>query len=356
MTPRMPQRSPTSDPPLLAWGQAPDPTDVGLRLERRVQVVLGKGGVGRTLIACALAKRAADAGHRTLLLEVDAPDAAARQLHVKPAIDQPREVLNNLWLCRMTPTGAMREYALMTLRFQALYRLVFENRLVKYFLTSIPSLGEFTMLGKAWHHTAETTPQGEPRFGRVIIDAPATGHAITFLSLARVVADIAPPGLMADASTKMAEVLEDPAATCFHLVTLAEEMPVNEALELFEAAQTRLRMAPGIAVVNRLWPAFFSAAETAWLDGNAGTGVDGRSTGFDGALAPLMAVAARRRAREALQQTHLRRFLGEARLPWLGVPERAPTAVGHHFVDTIGRSLDALVAGALPTPWEDDAA
>ena len=192
-----------------AWGHAPEPGVVTERLARRVQVVVGKGGVGRTLVASAIAKRAADAGFRTLLLEVDAPDSAARQLRVKPAIDHPREVLNNLWLCRMTPAGAMKEYALMTLRFQALYSLVFENRLVKYFLKSIPSLGEFTMLGKAWHHATETHSHGGPRFERVIIDAPATGHAITFFSLARIVADVAPPGVMADASTKMAELLED---------------------------------------------------------------------------------------------------------------------------------------------------
>ena len=344
----MPQRSPTPDPPLLAWGDAQNPTEVGRRLNRRVQVVLGKGGVGRTLVASAMAKRAADAGHRTILLEVDAPDSAARQLHVKPAIDEPREVLNNLWLCRMTPAGAMKEYALMTLRFQALYRLVFENRLVKYFLKSIPSLGEFTMLGKAWHHATETMPNGDPRFHRIIIDAPATGHAITFLSLARLVADIAPPGLMADASTKMAELLEDHAATCFHLVTLPEEMPVNEALELHEAARGRLRLAPGIGVINRLWQPSFTADEAGWL-----AGMTAESSGR--ALAPLLAVASRRRTRERMQLAQLRRFVDGTELPWIGIPEQSTGHAGHRFVDVLGRGLDGLAEGDL-TPLTEDAA
>ena len=325
-------------PPLEAWGEAPDVADVAQRLDRRVQVVLGKGGVGRTLVASALAKRAADAGHRTLLLEVDAPDTAARQLRVKPAVDDPREVLNNLWLCRMTPAGALREYAILTLRFEALYRLVFENRLVKYFLKSIPSLGEFTMLGKIWHHATEKRPQGGFRFDRLIIDAPATGHAITFFSLARLVADIAPPGLMADKSTQMAALFEDHDSTCYHLVVLPEEMPVNEALELHQAGQEKLRMAPGIAVVNRVWSPLLSSTETDWVRGHRTE---------DGALAPLFQVAARRAEREAAQRAHLERFVGDCRLPWLTIPERPHDQVGHKFVDEVGRVVDAFARGGL---------
>ncbi len=334
----MPTPSSAETPPLSAWGRAANPNEVTDRLDRQFQVVLGKGGVGRTLISCALAKRAADAGRRTLLLEVDAPDSAARQLRVRPAIDHPREVLNNLWLCRMTPAGAMKEYALLTLRFETLYRLVFENRLVKYFLRSIPSLGEFTMLGKAWHHATEAWSHGAgPRFERVIIDAPATGHAITFFSLARLVADVAPPGRMAEASTAMAELVEDHARTCFHLVTLAEEMPVNEALELNAASRSRLKMAPGIAVVNRRWSPLLRPEEAVWIRGAAGVA--------DETLAPYLGVARRRLIREASQQTHIDRFVREVGMPWMAVPERPADEVGHGFVDEVGRRLDAFAAG-----------
>ncbi len=332
--------------PLPAWGNAPEPEEAARRLDRHLQVVLGKGGVGRTLVASALAKRAADAGHRTLLLEVDAPDSAARQLRVKPAVDHPREVLNNLWLCRMTPDGALKEYALMTLRFQALYRLVFENRLVKYFLKSIPSLGEFTMLGKAWHHATEPYLRGGLRFQRVIIDAPATGHAITFLSLARLVADIAPPGILASASTKMAELLEDADATCFHVVTLAEEMPVNEALELTVAGREKLRMAPGIGVVNRLSrPVVF------------GGEADGlrrlRDDGLPPEVAPFIDVALRRQRREAVARRYIDRFVSGTGLPWLALPDLPPDQAGHRFVDAVAQQLDALAAGAL-RPLSDE--
>ncbi|MEO1335805.1 MAG: ArsA-related P-loop ATPase [Myxococcota bacterium] len=308
-------------------------------------MVVGKGGVGRTLMASALAKRAADAGHRTLLLEVDAPDSAARQLRVKPAVDEPREVLNNLWLCRMTPSGALREYALLTLRFKTLYNLVFENRFVKYFLKSIPSLGEFTMLGKAWYHSTEVGPQGRPRFERIIIDAPATGHALTFFSLARLVADIAPPGVMADASTKMAELIEDHDKTCFHVVTLPEEMPVNEALELCEAGPSRLRMAPGIGVVNRLMSPLLSPQEVAWVR-------DARAP----LLEPAFNAALRRTGREQRQRAYVERFATNSGLPWLAIPERPADKVGHLFVDDVGRALDAFSSGEVQSFYSEDAA
>ena len=332
-SPHMPDARP-------AWGDPLEPAEARRRLDRRLQVVLGKGGVGRTLMASAIAKRAADAGQRTLLLEVDAPDSAARQLKVKPAVDQPREVLNNLWLCRMTPDGALKEYAIMTLRFQALYRVVFENRLVKYFLKSIPSLGEFTMLGKAWFHTTETRPDGSPRYDRVVIDAPATGHAITFFSLARLVADAAPPGVMADASQKMAELIEDHALSCFHLVTLPEEMPVNEALELYDAGQQRLHMAPGLGIINRMWSPLLTPAESEWMQ---------RVSIDDEALGALASVARRRLLREQAQRAHMHRFVTGAPVPWMAISERPAEDVGHRFVDELSGQLDALLSGQLPS-------
>jgi len=223
------------------------PAVVRERLDRAFQVVAGKGGVGRTLVASAIALRASQRGERVLLLEVNAPDSCARFLGVAPAPDEPREVLPNLWLCRMTPAGAMKEYALLILRFKALYTLVFENRLVKYLLRSIPSLAELTMMGKAWYHTTETLDDGSPRYTRVVVDAPATGHAMTFLSLSRIVADVVPPGVLKVAAEKMAALIESPIDSCLHLVALPEEMPVNEALELAAIERARASADPGLA-------------------------------------------------------------------------------------------------------------
>lgn len=278
-------------------------------LEVPVQVVAGKGGVGRTTVAAALALRASRAGHRTLLLEVDAPDSAARALGVKPAPDAPREVENNLWLCRMTPAGAMREYALLILRFRLLYRLVFENDVVKYLLRSIPSLPEVTMLGKTWWHaTQEKRSGGGPRFDRVIVDAPATGHAITFLSVARTVADVAPKGIMKDRATDMAEMVE---GAVMHVVAVPEEMPVNEGLELFHAIPERVRIRRGLAILNRRSPPLLAEGERALL----------AELRRDTRLEPYLDAAERRLEREALEAGHAQRFFEGTGQPGLVVPD-----------------------------------
>jgi anion-transporting ArsA/GET3 family ATPase len=323
--------------PLSPAGRPLDAALVRERLGRRVQVVVGKGGVGRTALAAALAVRSARAGHRTLLLEVDAPDSAAALLGVAPAVDEPREVMNGLWLCRMTQPGALREYALMVLRFKPLYNLVFENRLVKYLLRSIPSLGEFTMLGKAWFHTTENRADGSPKYERVIIDAPATGHAVTFLSLARLVANVSPPGIMKQASERMAAMVESRDDACLHVVTLPEEMPVNEALELVAAARGRLRMTLGLGVVNRVLPPLMDAEERARLD----------ALGDTPALQPYLRAARARDDREAWQAEHAARFASEAGMMTVQLPEQGAGGLSLAGLDRIVQRLDAA-AGEGP--------
>lgn len=328
----------SSGVPLRPEGAPWDAEAVKDRLARRVQVVVGKGGVGRTAVSCALAVRAARAGTRTLLLEVDAPDSAANLLGVQPAVDKPREVMNDLWLCRMTPKGALQEYALMVLRFKPLYNLVFENRLVKYLLRSIPSLGEFTMLGKAWFHTTEHRDDGSPKYERVIIDAPATGHAVTFLSLARLVADVSPPGPMRQAAGRMAEMVESTDETCVHVVTLPEEMPVNEAVQLARETRHRLKATLGLGFANRILPPLVHDDEVEVLERLREAPAP--------EVAPYLEAAGRRRDREAWQSEHVRRFVREVEpVATLQLPELGADGLDMGRLEALIDALDAAEAG-----------
>lgn len=308
--------------------KAPDPNAAREMLDRPFQVVAGKGGVGRSAVACALALRSAKMGKRTLLLDVNGLDTCAAYLGVPPVVDDPQEVLDNLWLCKMTPRGSLREYALMVLKFKALYSLVFENKLVKYLLRSTPSLAEFTMLGKTWYHTQEKRGDGSPKYERIIVDAPATGHAITFLSVARTVADIAPAGIMKTASEKMADVLESSRTSCIHIVCLPEEMPVNEGLELVKAAKEKLRMTLGVGVVNRLLPPIVAAEERPVFNKLE------QRAGEDRRLEPYVFAAKRRMDREAWQESYAERFEAQSRLPVIHVPDFGPQPID---LDWIGR-------------------
>ena len=167
----------TCPPPLASLSSlVPPPT----LLDRRLVIVTGKGGVGKTTVCAALALLAARAGKRVLVCEVNARARVAALLGGPPAGPVIREVRPGISVINVTPPEAMREYGLMVLRFRTIYDAVFENRLVRYFLRVIPSLAEVVMLGKILHE-ARAEEAGRPRWDLVLVDAPATGHAVQLL-------------------------------------------------------------------------------------------------------------------------------------------------------------------------------
>jgi anion-transporting ArsA/GET3 family ATPase len=141
---------------------------------QQIVVVTGKGGVGKSTIAAALALKSAQSGMRTLVCELNANERISKLLGHGPSGAQLTELESNLWSIDVNPDVAMREYALMTLKFERLYDAVFENKVVKNFLKFIPSLQELVLLGKILFHAREMRADGTPRFERIIIDGPAS--------------------------------------------------------------------------------------------------------------------------------------------------------------------------------------
>lgn len=280
----------------------------------RLRIVSGKGGVGKSTVAAALALAEAQAGKRVLVAEVHGANRVARLLEVPPTGSEIREVLPRIHLVDMNPADAIHEYALMILRFEAIYRVVFENKLVKNFIRLIPSLGEMVMLGKVWFHEQELLDE-RPRFDVIILDAPATGHAISLLRTPSVIETTVPAGPLRQSARDIAELLTDAQRCALHIVTTPEEMPVNEAIELTQVAQSVLGIALGTSIVNHTVPAL--------------------SDRVMNELPRIATHALLEAAAKTLAQREAKREAGEAdikRLPAAMLPlVRLPRLVGEHF-------------------------
>ncbi len=223
--------------------------------EKRLILVVGKGGVGRSTIAAAIADRCARAGRRTLLFETNANDRFGNYFDKPTVGTEISQLAQNLFAVNATPASALEEYGLMILRWKSVYEMVFENRVTKAFLRAIPGLDDYALLGKAWFHTTETQ-RGRQLWDTVVFDMPASGHASSMLRVPWVISDTVPEGPLTRDARTVKELLTDPARTAAVLVTLAEEMPVNEAVEL-EDKLTALGIVPQHVVANQVFPEHF---------------------------------------------------------------------------------------------------
>lgn len=238
-------------------------------LDRRLLLVTGKGGVGKSTVAAALALRLAAAGLRTLLCEVNADRRLGRMLGHPEVGPEVTPVEPNLSMVDLEPDASMREYVLSKIPSERVYRAVFENRLVRYFLRFIPALAETVMLGKVMWHLRQW-PDAPGGFDRIVLDLPATGHALTLLGVPHSLVSALPSGPMSTEADWMLELLTDPAITSAVLVSLPEELPVNETLELAQALRSRLKIRIGAVVLNQSVQSRFGPGDLAALSGRPG--------------------------------------------------------------------------------------
>ncbi len=215
-------------------------------------MVTGKGGVGKSTFVACLALLSARRGDKTLVCELNTHEQVSRLLGHSPAGSELRKLEDNLWAVNIEPERALEEYGLMKLRFQSFFRLVFKNPLVSALVRFIPGLNDLLMLGKAFNHEREKDDDGHPVWDRIIIDAPATGHSLTFFRLPKVISKAVPSGNMHEESVEMWRLLTDQNRTGVHLVALPEELPVQETIELHERLTAELELPVSSIVVNQM--------------------------------------------------------------------------------------------------------
>ncbi len=302
-------------------------------LNLRFITVVGKGGVGKTTVSAALALAALRRGKRVLLAMCNARERVSQLLEVGPIGPHNQPILPNLDAVNIVPRVALEEYGLMVLKVRALYRAIFENRLVAAFLRGTPGIEAWSMLGKAQFHAHETLPDGRPRYDLVILDAPATGHGLEMLRVPRVLLDVAPPGLLRREAERAWELFTDPARAGVTIVTLPEEMPVSESVELYEALRTELGLPVAAVAVNGMIERLFEAEEGEWLQRVA------RETPSDDLVHSLLKAGERRTLRERLQADSVARIAQSLPVPRFTLPQLMVPELRRDGIERLSRAF-----------------
>jgi len=220
-------------------------------LEPRIHIVSGKGGVGKTTIAAALAMVAARHGHKVCIAAVDRKQSLPKLFGGGEVGYEPRELSPDVWALNITPESALAEYLQVQYHMRRLSWVFTSTHFVDYITTAAPGLKDILTLGKIWY--LEQGRGTKHDFDTIIVDAPAAGHMLTFLSAPMGLSDAVRVGPVRRQAEWLVQMLRDPARTRAHIVTLAEEMPVAETLETSEALSDRVGLAQGAILANGIY-------------------------------------------------------------------------------------------------------
>ena len=316
--------------------------------DQRFVLFSGKGGVGKTVISSAFALSCARRGERTLLMELNVNDKVSSFFGSSRVGTDITEVDENLFAVNVTPQAALREYGIMILKVKLIYKAVFENRIIDSFLRSIPGLNDLLMLGKAYFHATERNADGSYVWDKVVVDAPATGHGLFFLQIPSVITGFIRSGHMFDEAERIQALLKDTSQTSINLVTLPEEMPVNETLMMQKELKSRMGLEVGAFIGNAIYPVLFSEKERAWIEKmreayeGSDTDKDATSEGND-ATPGLLDAAAFRGQRVEMQQEYMKRLEDEVDKPLHKIPFHFSTRLTFQGIAKIADELEAQI-------------
>jgi anion-transporting ArsA/GET3 family ATPase len=289
-------------------------------------IVTGKGGVGKSTVALALALAAARRGKRTILCEVAAQEHLSRVFHRAEVGFHEVEMAENLWAISIDPDESMREYVLLQLKVRAMRDLLFRSRIFNYLAAATPGLKELVTIGKIWELALEDRKVKSGRsYDQVIVDAPATGHGVGFLQTPRTFANVARVGPIRQQAETLDRFIRNPKRTGIAVVALPEEMPVNETAKLERDLESEVGVRVTRIFCNGLYPERFDDDETKSLAALAAE--------REGAVrvACRAAISESRRARAEREQLARLEELTEApvtTLPFLFEPELGVEEIG----------------------------
>ena len=308
----------------------------------RLAIVSGKGGVGKTTVAAALALAAGREGKKVLLVEVEQREGIAPLFGQAHLGYSEREIAPNVTGLSIVPDEALVEYLYLFYGIRYVGRVLKGSKAVEFATNIAPGLRDILLIGKVKEAERRKTG-GRFTYDLVVLDAPPTGRLPRFLEAPRSVVELVHSGPIKTQAQGVLDMVGDPARCQVILVTLPEDMPVRETAESVETL-SKLGIAIGPVVVNGVYPAVFApdALTTVAADAQAALTADAERATMTlsaDALEAVARVAGSHARRTINQQDAMRDLEAETHLPTVTLPYLFAPRMN---TDTLAALADAI--------------
>lgn len=222
-------------------------------LDRRLLLVTGKGGVGKTTVSTALALAAARTGRRACVIELSGQEKVPLWLGLGGRQFRPRPIAEGCDVISLTAMECLEDFGHRKLHLGPLTSVVLGGRVMTAFVDTLPGFHDLLQLGKIENMITEPK-SGDTAYDLIVVDAPATGHGATLLQAAQTMTSLTRVGPFHDLAQTIARLLTDTARTGVVVVTLPEELPVSETLDLVDLVDEAAPNSLATVVVNQARP------------------------------------------------------------------------------------------------------
>jgi anion-transporting ArsA/GET3 family ATPase len=301
-------------------------------LDRRLVVVTGKGGVGKTTVAAALGLLAARRGKRTVVCEVAQQERLAALFGVGDVGHLERELAPGLHAVSVQPERAKEEWLHHQLKSATLAGVLGGSRMFQYLTAAAPGLSELVTIGKVWDLAQLERRTSGSVFDLAIVDAPSTGHGLAMLRAPGTYANVARVGPISRQAGIIDSFLHDAGSTGVLVVALPEEMPVSETIDFERRLADEVGIEVEQVVVNAIYPQRFGGEEAERL-----RSLDGRASP---SASPALRTALAEHERARGQRSQLRRLRRRVKAPVATLPYLFEPELGRGEVERLASELE----------------